>query len=58
MDHSTLLDLGVASIGHRLSVLRAVWELKREQGMELGDDDWRPQGTLVSEQPEHTAGGI
>ena len=44
MDHSALQDLGMTSIGHRLSLLRAVWELKREQGLELGEDDWRPQG--------------
>lgn len=44
MDHSALQDLGMTSIGHRLNLLRAVWELKREQGIALGEDDWRPQG--------------
>ncbi|ORX34205.1 hypothetical protein BD324DRAFT_637089 [Kockovaella imperatae] len=43
MDHATLQDMGITSIGHRLNLLRAVWELKKEQGIDLGDDDWRPQ---------------
>ena len=47
LDHATLQDMGINSIGHRLNLLRAVWELKREQGIDLGEDDWRPQGELV-----------
>jgi len=60
MDHSALQDLGMTSIGHRLNLLRAVWELKREQGIALGEDDWRPQGEssrsglpLVQTQSDH-----
>ena len=45
MEHLSLTDLGMTSIGHRLCLLRAVWELKLEQGLELGEEDWRPQGT-------------
>lgn len=44
MDHGSLQDLGISSIGHRLNLLRAVWELKKEQGISMGDDDWKPQG--------------
>lgn len=44
MEHASLTDLGMSSVGHRLNLLRAVWELKKEQGLELGEDDWRPQG--------------
>lgn len=44
MDHASLIDLGMQSIGHRLKVLRSVWELKLEQDIELGEDDWRPEG--------------
>jgi hypothetical protein len=46
MDHATLVDIGMTSVGHRLNVLRGVWELKKEQGIEFGEDDWRPQGEL------------
>jgi hypothetical protein len=44
LDNETLVDLGIASLGHRLNILRAVYELKKEQGVEMGEDDWRPQG--------------
>ena len=43
MDHESLSDMGMASLGHRLKLLRAVWEVKRDQGMELSLDDWQPQ---------------
>ncbi len=46
MDHAALQDLGIGSLGQRLAVLRAVWELKKEQGIPMGEDDWRPQGEL------------
>ena len=44
MDHTALTDLGITSLGHRLNLLRAVWELKRIQGLEIGEDEWSPQG--------------
>lgn len=47
LDNESLVDLGMTSLGHRLSVLRAVYELKKEQGIEMGEDDWRPQGGLL-----------
>jgi hypothetical protein len=46
MDNASLTDLGVASVGHRLNLLRAVWELKVEQGLEIGEEDWTPQGKI------------
>ncbi|WVW82070.1 hypothetical protein I302_104075 [Kwoniella bestiolae CBS 10118] len=50
MDHSALQDLGMASLGHRLNLLRAVWELKKEQGVEFGEDDWKPQDAEENEK--------
>lgn len=47
MDHSSLGDLGITSLGHRLNLLRAVWELKSEQGIEIGEDEWVPQGLSI-----------
>jgi hypothetical protein len=44
MDHDALSDMGMSSLGHRLKVLRAVWEIKREQGIEIGEEDWKPAG--------------
>lgn len=42
MDHESLSDMGMASLGHRLKLLRAVWEVKRDQGIEVGQDEWKP----------------
>jgi hypothetical protein len=44
MDDSSLRELGIASLGQRLTLLRAIWELKCQQGLEIGEDDWTPQG--------------
>jgi hypothetical protein len=44
MDHETLIELGITSVGQRLNLLRAVWELKRDQGIDISDDEWKPQG--------------
>lgn len=43
MDHESLSDMGMSSLGHRLKLLRAVWEVKKDQGMEMSQDDWQPQ---------------
>lgn len=43
MDQPALQDLGMKSVGHRLNLLRSVWQLKQEQGIEMSEDDWRPQ---------------
>lgn len=55
LDMETLMDLGVTSLGHRLSVLRAVFELKKEQGVEIGEDDWRPSEEAALEAMETAA---
>lgn len=47
LDARALADLGVVSLGHRLGILRAVWNLKMEQGVEVGADDWRPNGAWL-----------
>ncbi|WWC66584.1 uncharacterized protein I206_100487 [Kwoniella pini CBS 10737] len=50
MDHGALQDLGMTSLGHRLNLLRAIWELKKEQGIEFGEDDWKPQDAEENER--------
>lgn len=37
-----LRELGVTSVGHRLILLRAIYELKRKWGIELEPESWRP----------------
>ena len=44
MDHLALADMGINSLGHRLKLLRAVWEIKRDQGIQMHEDDWKPAG--------------
>lgn len=44
VDNDSLVDLGMTKLGSRLNVLRSVYELKKEQGIEMEDSDWRPQG--------------
>lgn len=41
-DHQTLKDLGITSVGQRLSVLRAVYELKLRDGITMAHDDYCP----------------
>ncbi|ODO11919.1 hypothetical protein I350_00703 [Cryptococcus amylolentus CBS 6273] len=43
LDLETLQNLGISSVGHRLALLRAVYELKEDQGIEIGEEEWRPQ---------------
>jgi hypothetical protein len=47
MEHTALADMGITSLGHRLKLLRAVWEIKKEQGVQMGEDDWKPAGEFA-----------
>ncbi|KAL1406181.1 hypothetical protein Q8F55_007869 [Vanrija albida] len=49
LDMAGLLEFGIPSIGHRLQVLRGVFELKKEQGVDMEEDDWRPQEDVTLE---------
>ncbi|UZJ55861.1 hypothetical protein CBS101457_005181 [Exobasidium rhododendri] len=42
LDPEALKDIGVSSVGHRLVILKAIYELKMKWGVELEADDWRP----------------
>lgn len=56
MDHDALSEMGMSSLGHRLKLLRAVWEVKREQGIEIGEEDWKPAGESRSWRSQLYAG--
>lgn len=45
LDADTLKDLGVSSVGHRLAVLKGIYDLKMRWNIELDADDWRPTQT-------------
>lgn len=42
LDPEALKDIGVLSVGHRLLILKAIYELKVKWGIEVEADDWRP----------------
>lgn len=40
--HDELRELGVNSVGHRLTILKAVYELKRRAGVKIEEEDYVP----------------
>jgi hypothetical protein len=42
LDADALKDIGVTSVGHRLVILKGIYELKIKWGIEFEADDWRP----------------
>lgn len=52
LDPETLKDIGVLSVGHRLSILKAIYELKIKWGIEVEADDWKP----ISQQQQQQDG--
>ncbi|PWN31965.1 uncharacterized protein FA14DRAFT_150079 [Meira miltonrushii] len=49
LDTEALGDMGITSIGHRLAILRGVYELKKRWNIELEPDSWRPDVQSISE---------
>ena len=43
MDEAALKDIGVASIGHRVSLLDAIYQMKIAQNIPFEPGDWVPQ---------------
>ena len=41
--HDDLKDVGILSVGHRLTVLKAVYELKIKQDVPIDSDHYVPQ---------------
>lgn len=42
LHHDELRELGVSSVGHRLTILKAVYEQKRRSGIRIEEDDYVP----------------
>ena len=40
--HEELKEMGVISIGHRLTILKGVYDVKQKQGIPLDSDHWVP----------------
>jgi len=47
LDHESLKDLGILSVGHRLRILRAIYDLKQRDGIALEEGDWSPPGLSI-----------
>lgn len=42
LQHAELKELGVGSVGHRLTILKAVYEIKVRQNVPMDPDDYVP----------------
>ena len=49
--HDDLKDVGILSVGHRLTVLKAVYELKIKQDVPIDSDHYVPQSRCNSPLP-------
>ncbi|KAI8932032.1 hypothetical protein NX059_010926 [Plenodomus lindquistii] len=50
LQHSELKEMGVGSVGHRLTILKAVYEIKVRQNVPLEPDDYIPLSADTSAQ--------
>ncbi|KAL4402740.1 hypothetical protein ACI68E_000513 [Malassezia pachydermatis] len=48
MDDAVLRDLGITSIGHRVTLLSEIHRLKEANGIPIEPGDWIPQGTYAA----------
>lgn len=42
LQHAELKEMGVGSVGHRLTILKAVYEIKIRQNVPIDPDDYVP----------------
>jgi hypothetical protein len=47
LHHDELRELGVSAVGHRLTILKAVYEQKRRSGVTIEEDDYVPLCKLL-----------
>jgi hypothetical protein len=47
LQHAELKELGVNSVGHRLTILKAVYEFKIRQNVPMEPDDYVPLCMLL-----------
>ncbi|KAF2999729.1 Adaptor for signal transduction [Curvularia kusanoi] len=50
LQHAELKEMGVGSVGHRLSILKAVYEIKVKQNVPIDPDDYVPLSAETSAQ--------
>lgn len=42
LKHEELKEMGIMSVGHRLTILKGVYEVKVKQGVPIDSDHWVP----------------
>jgi hypothetical protein len=47
LTHAELKDMGLASVGHRLTILKAVYEIKTKQNVPMEQDHYIPLCTAT-----------
>ncbi|PWN39510.1 hypothetical protein IE81DRAFT_23270 [Ceraceosorus guamensis] len=52
LDNDALLDMGIASVGHRLTLLGAIWRLKQNWGVTIEEGDWKPGASTLDGSPD------
>ncbi|WFC99059.1 hypothetical protein MYAM1_001795 [Malassezia yamatoensis] len=49
LDDSSLRELGVASVGHRMTLLGDIFQLKQQHDIQIEPGDWVPQSDRITE---------
>lgn len=52
LQHSDLKEMGIASIGHRMTILKSVYDIKVKQNVPLEEDDFVPQCKSSKRSPD------
>ena len=47
LDDSSLRELGVTSVGHRMTLLGDIFQLKQQHDIQIEPGDWVPQSKLL-----------
>jgi hypothetical protein len=42
LQHEDLKEMGISSVGHRLTILKGVYDIKVKQAVEMGPDHYIP----------------
>ncbi|KAL9060049.1 MAG: hypothetical protein Q9162_000899 [Coniocarpon cinnabarinum] len=53
LSHGNLKDMNVNSVGHRLTILKAVYEVKLKQNISIEEDDYVPLSADVNAPDQH-----
>ena len=55
LDHDDLKSMGITSVGHRLTILKSVYDVKKAQDVPIESADYVPLCEFGTPQPDTTA---